>query len=106
MPVDDPAASLYALGMRLNESPGELGGPGGAAQQGERLVLLVSKVAHDISVTLGPPAALASAEVLEASSGVQEPGFAPPVIRHADETGRLKLGSFAIAIVTLRPSKL
>ena len=102
MPVDDPAASLYALGMRLNESPGESGGA--APQGGERLVLLVSKVAHDITVTLGPAAALASAEVLEASSGVREPGFAPPVIRHADETGRLKLGSFAIAIVTLRPS--
>ena len=64
----------------------------------ERLVLLVSKVDHPISVQVDG-GAHAPVEILEASG--DEPGFVPPRSFLADGAGLLTLGPYAVALVAL-----
>ena len=111
-PTAQPSEALYALGMELDTTlaaseeggerrKGERRKEGVAARQaaGQKLVLVVSKVGHALNLSLSG-AALASVEVLEGAG--PEPGFNPPVLRRADARGRMQLGPFGMAIVSLR----
>lgn len=96
-PHEEASQDLYALGMRLASPQGA--GAGGD----ERVLLVVSKVARQMNVSLGNEAAGASAEVLEGVGA--EPGMEPPKLRRADAQGRLVLGPFAVALVSLDGGK-
>jgi len=86
-PSRDPDAGrapLYVLG----HSSASLG----------RVVLLVSKKAAALSVTLDG----AGGKLAQVLEGVgDEPGFAPPTTRRASKDGELQLGPFAVALVWL-----
>lgn len=105
-PTAQPSAALYALGMELDTTNlaagGEADGRGNLSEERQaarqRLVLLVSKVGHALNLSLSG-AALASVEVLEGAG--PEPGFNPPMLRRTDASGRMSLGPFGVAIVSL-----
>jgi len=108
-PTADPASKLYALGMAVTAqsavaphapAPHDSALPHGQqAASADRVLLLVSKSEAPLVVQIDG-GAHATAQLLE---GVGlEPGFNPPRLTRADETGQVALGPYAVAIVELR----